>query len=181
MCVCTLKINPSCGLVAFWMKRMLRGGLKIRSTSFRCNDSIARPCGEIHQAALTRDPSQRIFCHSADFTREIIELQRFHAQRNCERQTIANDLTFSLRVHRLPRPPPSLFWLAGWLVGWLECWLAGWRTDCHAGWLAGWLVSWLAASLAGQWIVRTAGWLVGWLASWLVCLWVGWRAGRFTG
>ena len=179
MCVCTLKINPSCGLVAFWMKRMLRGGLKIRSTSFRCNDSIARPCGEIHQAALTRDPSQRIFCHSVDFTREIIELQRFHAQRNCERQTIANDLTFSLRVHRLPRPPVPV--LVGWLVGWLECWLAGWRTDCHAGWLAGWLVSWLAASLAGQWIVRTAGWLVGWLASWLVCLWVGWRAGRFTG
>ena len=177
MCVCTLKINPSCGLVAFWMKRMLRGGLKIRSTSFRCNDSIARPCGEIHQAALTRDPSQRIFCHSADFTREIIELQRFHAQRNCERQTIANDLTFSLRVHRLPRPPPSLFWLAGWLVGSSVGWLAGERIVMLAGWLAGWLVGWLLRLLASG----LSGRQVGWLASWLVCLWVGWRAGRFTG
>ena len=162
MCVCTLKINPSCGLVAFWMKRMLRGGLKIRSTSLRCNDSIARPCGEIHQVALTRDPSQRIFCHSADFTREIIELQRFHAQRNCERQTIANDLTFSLRVHRLPRPPPSLFC---WLAGWLARVLVGWLANGLSCWLVGWLVGQLGGCFAG-WPVdcqdgRFAGWPVG--------------------
>ena len=111
---------------------MLRGGLNMRSASLHSDGIIVRAHGEIQLMALTRELSQLIFCHPADSTREMIEVQRSHAQRIFERQAIANYLTFSWGGRLLPRPPVPV-WLAGWLSGWLARGLTGWRTDCQSG------------------------------------------------
>ena len=108
----------------------------MRSASLHSDGIIVRAHGEIQLVALTREPSQLIFCHPADSTREMIEVQRSHAQRIFERQAIANYLTFSWGV-AFCRGPPSLFgWLAVWLVGSRVDWLA----DGLSIWLIGWLV-----------------------------------------